>query len=664
MIAGVPGADSSAAAHSQVMLRPAVGAPGTVVKLTGHGFPAGRLVAVATRRRRLAARRADRRGRFAARLRIPGRRPGPLRLVSARGGLRVTSLFRLRRERAPAGVGEVASSTGRRVRWTPIFARAGAQIRLRGSGFRPGERLVVSLFGQVRRLRAGRRGAFAALLTVPALAGRHAGSVRTRGLSLRLIVGVEPTISWPPPSTAVIAGAGDIAASHSSAEETARLLDDVNPDVVYTTGDNAYPDGAAADYASWYEPTWGRHKAKTRPTPGNHDYVQPGAGPYFNYFGPLAGEQGKGYYAYVLGSWRLYALNSNISMEAGSPQETWLRADLAENPSACVLAYWHRPRFSAGHYGDSTKSEPIWDALYDGNAELVLNGPDHNYQRYAPVRPDGVADQAKGIREFVVRTGGNRHCPAGGPRRRPSGGRRRSDLRGVEADATSLRLRLAVHPGAGERALQTAAQRLATDGAGPMVRSSTRAPLGRQRAAPALRSCGEDKRMVRRRPLPKVQVLPRRPHTQQTCRWFGAARAIAKLIEPQVARVVVSNPHKTRAIAEVKVKTDEVDAEVLAQLLAADYLPAVWLPDNETHALRRQVARRAHIVRQRTRLKNQVQSILHRSLVPRCPAADLFGRKGRTCSSRSCPSTRRAPRGRGAELGDRFAEPRARLVAV
>jgi transposase len=105
--------------------------------------------------------------------------------------------------------------------------------------------------------------------------------------------------------------------------------------------------------------------------------------------------------------------------------------------------------------------------------------------------------------------------------------------------------------------------------------------------------------------------------------------AIARLLEPRVARVVVSNPQKTRAIAEARVKTDKVDAEVLAQLLAADYLPAVWLPDDETHALRRQVARRAHIVRQRTRLKNQVQSILHRNLVPRCPAADLFGRKGR-----------------------------------
>jgi transposase len=105
--------------------------------------------------------------------------------------------------------------------------------------------------------------------------------------------------------------------------------------------------------------------------------------------------------------------------------------------------------------------------------------------------------------------------------------------------------------------------------------------------------------------------------------------AIVRLIAPRVARVVISNPMKTRAIAEAKVKTDKVDAEVLAQLLAANYLPAVWMPDERTQALRRQVARRAHIVRQRTRLKNQVQSILHRNLVPRPPVADLFGIKGR-----------------------------------
>ena len=116
--------------------------------------------------------------------------------------------------------------------------------------------------------------------------------------------------------------------------------------------------------------------------------------------------------------------------------------------------------------------------------------------------------------------------------------------------------------------------------------------------------------------------------------------AIARLLEPRVARVVVSNPQKTRAIAEAKVKTDKVDAEVLAQLLAADYLPAVWLPDDETHALRRQVARRAHVVRQRTRLKNQVQSILHATW---CPAARRptcsVARAGTGWRSRSCRGT-------------------------
>ena len=125
----------------------------------------------------------------------------------------------------------------------------------------------------------------------------------------------------------------------------------------------------------------------------------------------------------------------------------------------------------------------------------------------------------------------------------------------------------------------------------------------------------------------------------------GNTWAIATLLASRAGRVVVSNPVKTRAIAEAKVKTDKVDAEILAQLLAADYLPAVWRPDPATAALRRQVLRRAHIVRQRTRLKNQVHAILHRNLVPRCPAADLFGHKGRALAGRAGPARRRAGRG-------------------
>jgi acid phosphatase type 7 len=270
-------------------------------------------------------------------------------------------------------------------------------------------------------------------MTAPGRPGRHVGTVRSQGRSLRLVVGVggEPPLPWPFPSPAplfgaepVIAGAGDIASSNFGAEKTAKLLDEIDPDVVYTTGDNAYPDGAEADYARFYEPTWGRHKARTLPTPGNHDYHQPGAGPYFDYFGAFAGERESGYYAYSLGSWRVYALNSNIPMEAGSPQETWLRGDLTAHPRACVLAYWHHPRFSAGKYHDDARSEPIWRALYDQSAEVVLTGHDHNYQRYAPMSSAGAVELERGIREFVVGTGGHARYPLVA---RPDGTREAAD---------------------------------------------------------------------------------------------------------------------------------------------------------------------------------------------------------------------------------------------
>ena len=427
-LAIAPAGDSPAATQSQVILRPAAGAAGTVANLDGRGFPAGRRVTVQTGRRRLAVRSATRRGRFTATVRVPRSRLRQRWLVSVGGKRRVASLFRLREQRDRGNVGEVASSTGARVRWTPLSALPGAAIGLRGLGFRPGERLAVSLAGQVERARSNRRGAFAMGIPAPARAGRHVGTVRTRGRLLRLMVGVRRTGSWPSPSPspspspfpspaplfdseAVIAGAGDIAAYNGGSERTAKLLDGIEPDVVYTTGDNAYPDGAARDYADFYEPSWGRHKAKTRPIPGNHDYHQPGAGPYFDYFGLLAGERGNGYYAYSLGSWRLYALNSNIPMGAGSAQEAWLRVDLAATRPACVLAYWHHPRFSAGVYGDDVRSDAIWRALYEANAEVVLTGHDHNYQRYAPMGPGGAVDRDGGIREFVVGTGGNGHYP-------------------------------------------------------------------------------------------------------------------------------------------------------------------------------------------------------------------------------------------------------------
>jgi hypothetical protein len=204
----------------------------------------------------------------------------------------------------------------------------------------------------------------------------------------------------------VFVGAGDIADCGSSGDEATAVLLDGIAGTVFTTGDNVYNDGSATQFAECYEPTWGRHKARTRPSPGNHDYRTSGASGYYVYFGANAGEAGNGYYSFDLGEWHIISLNSNVSMSAGSAQEQWLRADLAATIRSCVLAYWHHPRFSSGDHGSSTGPQPLWQALYDHDADVVLAGHDHNYERFAPQTPDGVRDDARGIREFVVGTGG------------------------------------------------------------------------------------------------------------------------------------------------------------------------------------------------------------------------------------------------------------------
>ncbi|MGH7528140.1 MAG: metallophosphoesterase family protein [Gemmatimonadales bacterium] len=221
--------------------------------------------------------------------------------------------------------------------------------------------------------------------------------------------------SGPSEGAVVVAAAGDIADCSSSGDEaTARLLDDLPTATVITLGDNAYEDGSASDFANCYEPSWGRHKARTRPSPGNHEYRSKGAGGYFGYFGASAGDPSKGYYSFNLGEWHIISLNSNISMSAGSAQERWLRADLAASTQRCTLAYWHHPRFSSGtKHGSSSASQPLWQALYDYGAEIALAGHEHNYERFAPQTPTGAADAVAGIRAFVVGTGGRGHYPLG-----------------------------------------------------------------------------------------------------------------------------------------------------------------------------------------------------------------------------------------------------------
>ena len=182
---------------------------------------------------------------------------------------------------------------------------------------------------------------------------------------------------------------------------------------VLTLGDHQYEDGLYPEFvgAGAYDDTWGRKKSITKPVPGNHDYHVAGAPAYFRYFGAAAGEPSKGYYSFDLGSWHLVALNSEISHSATSPQVTWLKRDLAATRKRCILAYWHKPRFSSGRiHGGSSSPAPLWDALYAVRADVVLNGHEHLYERFAPQNPRGQADP-NGIREFVVGTGGaNRYA--------------------------------------------------------------------------------------------------------------------------------------------------------------------------------------------------------------------------------------------------------------
>jgi hypothetical protein len=214
----------------------------------------------------------------------------------------------------------------------------------------------------------------------------------------------------PSGQVAVLVGAGDIASCRSTHDEQTASLVDAVPGIVFTAGDNAYPSGTAAQFEQCYGPSWGRFRDRTRPAIGNHDALTDAGAPYFNYFGAAAGPAGQGWYSYEAGTWHVIVLNSNCQSiggcVAGSPQLDWLTADLAAHPAACTLAIWHHPRFSSGEHGNDPQSGAFWQVLYDAGADLIVNGHDHDYERFAPQTPTGVADPGRGIREIVVGTGG------------------------------------------------------------------------------------------------------------------------------------------------------------------------------------------------------------------------------------------------------------------
>ncbi len=252
--------------------------------------------------------------------------------------------------------------------------------------------------------------------------------MKTLGVVGALFFGVFLALSSLPTQAAraagepVIVAAGDIACvpgdmtAPCQDQETAALL--AGADRVLPLGDNQYDEGALSDYLNRYDLSWGQYKSNTAPVLGNHEYKTPGATGYFDYFngvdaptGP-AGDRDKGYYSYDVGTWHLIALNANCGpngvpggCDQLSPQMTWLASDLANNPADCTLAYWHQPRFSSMH--TNTPMDAAWKLLYDNGADVVLNGHQHNYERFASMAPDGSLDTTLGIREFIVGTGGS-----------------------------------------------------------------------------------------------------------------------------------------------------------------------------------------------------------------------------------------------------------------
>ncbi|MDD5370540.1 MAG: metallophosphoesterase [Anaerolineaceae bacterium] len=219
----------------------------------------------------------------------------------------------------------------------------------------------------------------------------------------------------PETNPVVLTGAGDISVCGTmGSEQTAELIDAL-PGEVFTAGDNTNESGKMFQYQDCFEKTWGRFKNRLHPSPGNHDYMVPDAADYYAYFGAAAGDPGKGYYSYDLGDWHIVALNSNCSAVgcgAISAQVKWLQADLDAHPSKCTLAYWHHPRFSSGLAGTFGMYN-FWNVLYDHGVDIVVNGNDHDYERFAPQDALGNPDDARGIREFVVGTGGASQRPFG-----------------------------------------------------------------------------------------------------------------------------------------------------------------------------------------------------------------------------------------------------------
>lgn len=222
------------------------------------------------------------------------------------------------------------------------------------------------------------------------------------------------TVPTPTGQTATLAAVGDIACDPADGvnpcedEKVADVVETIDPDALALLGDIQYENGTLSAFNAVFDVNWSRFSNIWKPVPGNHEYYTSNASGYYSYFGSDAGDPTKGYYSYELGDWKVFALNSNcldVPCSAGSVQEQWLRAELAASSNKCILAYWHHPLFSSGIHGNDTAAKPFWEALEEYNADVILVGHDHDYERFSKQTAEGVASSG-GIREFVVGTGG------------------------------------------------------------------------------------------------------------------------------------------------------------------------------------------------------------------------------------------------------------------
>jgi acid phosphatase type 7 len=225
------------------------------------------------------------------------------------------------------------------------------------------------------------------------------------GLMSISCAGGEQWVTGPTSVMTVLLAAGDIGVCGARGPiETGLMLDSMGGTVI-PVGDLAYRHGTAEEFVTCFDSVWGRHKARMKPTPGNHEYESAGAQPYFDYFGSLAGPAGLGYYSFRSGDWLVLSLNSNLPVGGATAQAQWIRSELATSPR-CTLAYFHHPLYSSGPNGDNARMAGLWQILYDGGVDVIVSAHEHMYERYAPMSPDGQRNDARGIRQFIVGTGG------------------------------------------------------------------------------------------------------------------------------------------------------------------------------------------------------------------------------------------------------------------